>query len=528
MPINFLTLNGPFSILSSYKSNALYLDFYKETINNTNAQGKKLKTRSYHIPELVIVQGDNPDDILNDIDAVLTDDMLDKETYGGIKRVSQDTQKKFNAAEVKPAFRGVLIAYSEAELKKKAMHMKKMISANPNTPVSYPEIGLFYGMGDAGGKLAYLFPGQGAQYLGMGGALAAAFPEAERVWDDLGEMRFSGESIKEVVFPTEPMEDKEAKTAFFKLAGADWTNPTISVVGEAIYRLLEKSGVRPDAVAGHSFGDVSAFRAAGILSARDMVHATRHRGELGVSCPLATRGCVLVVPEQADRIRSIFETHDIQDVWIANYNTVTQTVLSGVRESITNAQAAFKKEGINTRLMPISAAPHCPLAVDVAEKFAEYLKTLTFSPADCDVYSFVFGRKVKDNDPALFKKLLRSHVEKPVHFIKQIKTMYDDGVRIFVEVGPSDILTGLVHQILEDVPHIAVSTDVRKGDPVLAFLNAVAELFKEGRTGNLQVLWEGYTIPQTASDDDMHVFKDAKTKHMKRFNRELARIEKML
>jgi acyl transferase domain-containing protein len=186
----------------------------------------------------------------------------------------------------------------------------------------------------------------------------------------------------------------------------------------------------------------------------------------------------------------------IDNVWFANYNTASQIVIAGLRKAIHASRTAFKEEKIISQLIPISAAPHCPLAVDVAEKFEAYLeKRINFKYAECDVYSFLFGRRVK-NDPGLFRRVLRAHIEKPVRFKSQVENMYADGIRIFVEVGPSDILTQFVGHILDGRPHIAVNTDRRKGDAVLTFLLAVADLFKAGKIMDLGILWEGYEVPR--------------------------------
>lgn len=449
------------------------------------------RSRSQHIPELLVFSEENFTLFLDKIKTAVEEADRYVEYSGFLKWLAFERQQEFNRTKQVPAFRAAVTAYGEVELKKKLIHLKRMIEARPDTPFSYPEAGLFYGIGTDGSKIAYLFPGQGSQYLGMGNALAAVFPEAQRIFERLGKRRFSSHTIGEIISPADPGE----KAAFQRLCGSEWANLCISVVGEAIFTLLKKMGVLAHAVASHSFGDVSALRAAGILSEDAMIRAHRYRGELGATCPLATSGCILVVLETADKIGKILKDRRIENVWIANNNTASQTVLSGLREAIHASQTVFEEEKIVNHLIPISAAPHCPLAVDVAEKFDAFLeKHINFKYANCDVYSFLFGRKV-NNDPELFRHVLRAHIEKPVRFNSQIENMYTDGIRIFVEVGPSDVLTRFVEQILGGRYHVAINTDSKKDEAVLTFLLAVGELFKAGKIMDLGILWEGYEVP---------------------------------
>ncbi len=492
--------------------------------------GNKPAHRGYQIPELVVGCGDHSDDIIDQIDHWISALDAERKQVGYLKRVSRQSQQDFGHNGMNAGMRMALTAYTELELEKKLIQIRKMIKEHPKTPFSFPAAGLFYGRGAPLGRTAFLFPGQGAQYLGMGGPMADVFPTARRIWNGLGSTRFGDKSVQEVVFPENIMDETSAREAFLRLSGADWTNPGIAVVGESIYALLTGMGLHPDAVAAHSFGDISAFRCAGILDSEKMLDAIRYRGELGVACPLATRGCILIVMASAEKIQEILDANGIDDVWIANYNTLRQTVLSGVKESVRRAHKILDDEDIGNQLIPISAAPHCPLAVDVAEKFFRYLKGLTFRPADCDVYSFLFGRKV-NNDPDLFRKLLKTHCEKPVRFFSQVEQMYADGIRIFVEIGPSDILTRLVGQILEDKPHLALSTDHRKGnEALLVFLNTLANLYKEGLLHNLHPLWEGYNTPaQDIGADNTGTkmtTRDSETKNrLKKLDMEFARIE---
>jgi len=486
--------------------------------------------RGYHIPVLVVGGGEDYGTILEQLEEWRVSTSRAREGAGFIKRLAFESQQRFSREQAAADVRFAVTAYTEPELEKKLSQIQKMIRQQPEAAFSFPSVGLFYGRGTPLGRAAFLFPGQGAQYPGMGGPLAEAFPVAGQVWEELGGTRFNGNTIREIVFPDKIEDDESAQKAFLRLSGADWTNPCIAVVGEAVYTLFSKMDFRPDAVAAHSFGDISAFRSAGILSATDMLQTTRYRGELGVACPLATRGCILIVPETAETTSRILEDNRFDDVWIANYNTPRQTVLSGVKNSIYRAHQIFEAAGINSQPLPISAAPHCPLAVDVAKKFYEYLTDLNFRPARCDVYSFLFGRKV-GNDPLLFRKLLKAHVEKPVRFHSQIERMYQDGIRIFIEIGPSGILTRLVGQILADRPHLALCTDHRKTDAVLVFLNSVADLAKEGLIRNLDVLAEGYEIPgygvSPAAQNTMPAGNNGNQteKRLKKLELEFARIE---
>ncbi len=327
--------------------------------------------RGYHIPELVVGWGENSAAILEQLEKWRESTARAQECAGFLKQLSYDSQQRFSREKAGAGARFAITAYTEQELEKKLSRIQKMIRQQPDRSFSFPSVGLFYGQGTPLGRTAFLFPGQGAQYLGMGGPLAETFPAARQVWDELGATRFNGNTVREIVFPDKIEDDESAQKAFLRLSGADWTNPCISVVGEAVYTLFSRMEFQPDAVAAHSFGDISAFRSAGILTAAEMLQATRYRGELGVSCPLATRGCILIVPETAEKTREILEANRFDDVWIANYNTARQTVLSGVKDSIYRAHEFFEAEGISSQPLPISAAPHCPLAVDVAKKFYE-------------------------------------------------------------------------------------------------------------------------------------------------------------
>ncbi|MBI5895944.1 MAG: ACP S-malonyltransferase [Desulfobacterales bacterium] len=448
---------------------------------------------------------------------------------GLIKRLAYDTHQRVNPAKAAPRFRVALTAFGEGELRKKVAHMRKMIADRPFEEFSFPSAGLFYGVGPVDAKTAYIFPGQGSQYLGMGKTLAETFLTARRTWESLGNMRLGGKSVKEMVFIPEALDKENAKETFVRLSSAEWAGPSTIVAGEAILQLLEEIGSEPDAVASHSFGDVAALRAAGVFTSEDILKISRIRGELTIACHQVGRGCILIVNEGVETINDLLARNGIANIWIANYNTKGQATLTGTRESVERANQIFRGQRIASRLIPISGAPHCPLAYNVTDNLSIYLRQVPIKKAKCDFYSFLFGRKVV-NEPDVLLKILKTHSEKPVRFVQQIERMYQDGFRTFIEIGPSDVLTTMVGQILEGRPHTALNTDHRKEDQaVLALLNTVAELFKQNRVRDLSPLWEGYRISDQDGKEDLGkgITAAVVAKYLKKLELEFAKIERV-
>jgi acyl transferase domain-containing protein len=498
-------------------------------MDNTPYEPIRQRSGSRNIPELLVFGHENSTSLLDQIK--MAGEQVER--YGALpgclKWLAFERQQEFNRTKPVPTFRAALTAYGEVELKKKLMFLAKKIAARPDTPFSHPHVGLFYGIGTDGGRMAYLFPGQGSQYIGMGRALADAFPKARRIFDRIARRRFSDQTIDAIISTSNPGGDTDSEADFLRLSNAEWSGLCMFLICKVILELLNGMGAFPHAVASHSFGDVSAFHAAGILSEEETIKLHRFRGELAANCPMVTSGCVLVVFKAADKIKKILKSRGIDNVWVANYNTASLTVISGLREAIHASRAALGEEKVTNHLMPITGAPHCPLAMDAAEKFGAYLKdNIGIGHAACDVYSYLFGRKVKNN-PELFRHVLRSHTEQPVRFKSQIENMHADGIRIFLEVGPSDVLTRFTRRILADRPHTALNTDSSKGDAVLTFLLAVAELFRAGKIMDLGILWEGYAPPRHPGNGIRQPadFICEDLKMLEKLDLKLARIENM-
>ena len=415
-------------------------------------------------PELVVFSAARFDELLQKVGNTLQEEGLLDHRPGFLRWLSCESQDAWSRHAQVGGYRAAVTASGEAELQRKLVQLEKMVREKPDEAFSYPAAGLYFGVGPAEGRLAFLFPGQGSQYIGMGRELAAAYPLAREVWDVLGAMRFDGSSLSEIVNPPPAGSKEEYRAQALRLAGADWTNACISVAGEALLQLLECMGVVPDAVASHSWGDFNAYRAAGIVSPEDMIRFTRFRGERGVRSRMATRGCILAAFETAEMIQNVIREHGFKQVWIANYNAPGLMVLSGLKAEILEIQGVLEAKGVTVALIPISAGVHCPLADDpeAIDPMAEMLETMDFHSARCDVYSYLFGRKV-ENNAVVQRRTITAQIPKPVRFITQTENMYKDGIRTFVEVGPSDVLTGCVRQILDGKPHAAICMGQTKG-----------------------------------------------------------------
>ena len=311
------------------------------------------------------------------------------------------------------------------------------------------------------GKLAALFPGQGSQYVGMGGALALAFDDVIDAWEAAAaEASIDGRRLSDVVFPPAPLTKEGAELQQAELTRTEWAQPAIATHSLAAFRLLERAGVAVDALAGHSLGELSALAAAGAMTDRSAIRLAQRRGQLMRQASERPGRMLAVVADKAA----------FEDWWraqpaeltrlltVANENSRRQRVLAGPSEAIAEIESALVAADIQVRPLRVSTAFHSPIVAGAVEPFHRALEASSLDEPTRPVYSNVSARPYAGGASALRAQLAQA-IAQPVRFLEQIEAMYDDGVRVFIEVGPSAVLTRLVGDILEGRPHLVVPLD---------------------------------------------------------------------
>lgn len=307
-------------------------------------------------------------------------------------------------------------------------------------------------------KVAFLFPGQGSQYPDMVRDLAVHFrpvreeiERAERTLADAFEQPLGSLIYPPPVFTAE---DKDRRTE--ELKNTRVAQPALGAVELASLRLLAQLGVTPDMVAGHSYGEYTALAAAGVFSPEDLARVSEARGRHILEAATRELGTMAAVNADADAAADAVSGLD--DVWVANINAPRQTVISGTQESIEKAVGQLHVKGISAKKIPVGCGFHSPLVATARDLVAQMLVEAPMAAPELPVYSNSTGNRYPE-EPEKIRKLLSDHLVKPVRFSKEIEVMHEAGARIFVEVGPRTVLTGLVGQILDGKTHIALSLD---------------------------------------------------------------------
>ncbi|MEU1816993.1 SDR family NAD(P)-dependent oxidoreductase [Streptomyces roseifaciens] len=352
------------------------------------------------------------------------------------------------------------------------------------------------------GRLAWLFPGQGSQYVGMGADLAAHHPGALAVWDAVGGTGGTdpgGTPLHRVVFPP-PLPDGRRAAQQELLTATEWAQPALSAHSLALLALLDEFGLRPDAVAGHSLGELIALHAAGAYDGGTLMRLSRARGEAMRDAAAATPGAMLVILAGHPEVRDALARTGAADVWIANHNGPRQTVVSGTPEAIATVTEQMKAAGIATVPPATSAAFHSPLVAAARAPFSAALTGAALSTPGPEVFSNTDAAPYPA-DAEEIRARLASHLTEPVRFTEQVEAMYRAGVRTFVEAGPGTILTALVDRILGDRPHLAVPLDRRGTHGVTAFQDALARLSVHGIALDFASYWQHYAVPYSAGQE---------------------------
>ncbi len=320
--------------------------------------------------------------------------------------------------------------------------------------------GIYYRKGgmDLAGKVVALFSGQGSQYLEMGKEVACNFPtlldayrEMDRLFVEDGRIPLS-----EAVFPRPVFDGGQRKVDEEQLRNTEFAQPAIGVLSSGLFKILAEAGFKPDLVAGHSFGELTALWAAQALSDEDFFALARARGRAMAAPedPGFDAGSMLAVIGDVEAIRK--EVAKDPAVSVANLNSKQEVVLAGPTEALAAVQKRLKEKGYRVVPLPVSAAFHTPLVGHAQKPFAKAIRAAKFRSPQCPVYSNTTGLPYGE-DPKAMQKRLAEHILNPVLFKEEIENMYEDGGRLFVEFGPRGILTKLVGNILEGKPHTAVA-----------------------------------------------------------------------
>ena len=374
------------------------------------------------------------------------------------------------AARVRASFRTehrhrltMVLRESDADVKDRIEEARARLAGEVPGPRKGPAR-VFVGEGPRAGRLALMFPGQGSQYVGMLREIACLFPRMQTALHGMNETAREADSsilASDRIYPPSSFDESAGAVYEESLRETRFAQPAIGAISRGLLAIIEDFGLRGEMAGGHSFGELSALRAAGRIGEAAHGMLAHRRGALMADAAASGAGGMLAVFSAMETVEAAIQESAL-DVVIANRNAPRQCVISGPVREIDRARRAFADRGIATRDVAVSAAFHSRFVAGAREPFRRTLELVEFAPGSMAVFANATAAPYPA-DPRAARDLLAGQLARPVEFVAMVEAMYQAGARTFLEVGPDAKLSGLVRSILEGRDAQAIAIDASRG-----------------------------------------------------------------
>lgn len=396
-------------------------------------------------------------------------------------------------AERKPNF-VVSLGIVSASLSELIDDLKRVISTlgQSNQAPRFPARIVYSASSVSSGKVAFVFPGQGAQYLNMARECALYFNEIRDVLEDANhilEQQYP-KALSQYVFSPAAFSEVDRDIQKESLTDTHVAQAAIGAVSLGFYRFMQRLGISPDVVCGHSYGEFTALHVAGAYSFEDFLKLSEIRGR-NMASASELGGKMLVVFECREKIVNLMNALE-GTLCISNHNAPKQVVLSGSGEAIEEIIECLDREEIRYRRLNVAGPFHSKLMEPAKAPLAEAIEAVEWSVPKTPVYSNMNGACYPESIDAI-KEQLGDHLLHSVEFVAQVEQMSADGVDVFVECGPNHLFTKLIDQILEKQSHLAVALDRDEG-VMSQVLGSLARLFIAGVMRSPSQLFAGREV----------------------------------